>query len=104
MNQVIEVTTTCSCQESARQLANLLLEARLAACVQISGPIESVYRWQGTLHRDAEWQCTIKSSPRAKQKLLEFIQTYHAYEVPQLLIATVEASQSYAEWVEREVC
>lgn len=103
MNQVIEVTTTCSCQESARKLSDLLVEARLAACVQISGPIESSYRWQGELHRDAEWQCTIKSAPRVKQQLLEFIQLHHTYEVPQLLVALVEASDSYCQWVENEV-
>ena len=62
MNQVIEVTTTCSCQESARKLADLLVEARLAACVQISGAIESVYRWEGQVQRATEWHCTIKIS------------------------------------------
>ncbi len=103
MNQVIEVTTTCSCQESARKLADLLLEARLAACVQISGPLESVYRWKSEMHRDAEWQCQIKSSPRLKVQLLEFIQLHHGYEVPQLLVALLEASDSYANWVEQEV-
>lgn len=103
MPQVIEVTTTCSCQETARRLADLLIEARLAACAQISGPIESVYRWQESIHRDNEWQCTIKSSLRVKQQLMEFIQSHHTYEVPQLLVAVLEASPSYAEWVERSL-
>lgn len=103
MSQVIEVTTTCSCQESARKLADLLIEARLAACVQISSPIESVYRWQGTIHRDSEWQCKIKSALRVKNQLLEFIQAHHDYDVPQILLSLVEASQSYAAWVEGEV-
>ncbi len=101
MNQVIEVTTTCSCQETARKLADLLVEARLAACVQISGPIESVYRWQGQVERAEEWHCTIKSALRVKAQLLEFIGLNHTYDVPQVLIAVVEASESYAQWVEQ---
>lgn len=103
MNLIIEVTTTCGCQESARKLADLLVEARLAACVQISGPIESVYRWQGKINKDAEWQCRIKSSVRVKEQLLVFIATHHDYDVPQVVVAVVEASESYAQWVETEV-
>ena len=103
MNQVIEVTTTCSCQESASKLADLLVEARLAACVQISGAIESVYRWEGQVQRATEWHCTIKSTPRVTTQLLEFIQLHHDYDVPQLLVTLVEASESYARWVESEV-
>ncbi len=103
MNQVIEVTTTCSCQESARKLAELAIEARLAACVQISGPIESIYRWQGQVQRDAEYRCTLKSAVRLKQQLMEFIGSHHSYETPQLLVSQVEASESYACWVEEVV-
>lgn len=103
MNLIIEVTTTCGCQESARKLVDLLVEARLAACVQISGPIESVYRWQGKINREAEWQCRIKSSVRVKKQLLEFIATHHDYDVPQVVVAMVEASERYAQWVEAEV-
>ncbi len=103
MNNVIEVTTTCSCQESARKLAEQLMEARLAACVQISGPIESIYRWQEKINRESEWQCTIKSALRVQSQLLEFIAAHHEYQVPQVLVAVVEASASYAQWVEEEV-
>lgn len=100
MSDLIEVTTTCGCQDSARELARKLVAARLAACVQISGPIESVYHWEGEVRSDQEWVCTIKSLKPLAERLIEFISQNHAYEVPQILIQPVMiSSPDYENWL-----
>lgn len=104
MTDLIEVTTTCACQATARQLADQLVQARLAACVQIIGPIESVYRWQGEIQRQAEWSCKIKACLSHAEQLIAFIAEHHPYEVPEILVHRVEAAHAaYAQWVRSEL-
>lgn len=104
MSDLIEVTTTCGCQESARQLARKLVTARLAACVQVTGPIESVYRWEGEVRSDQEWVCTAKSLKPLAERLIDFISVNHAYDVPQILILPVIiSSPSYESWLRGEL-
>lgn len=104
MTDLIEMTTTCASQESARELARQLVDARLVACVQISGPIESVYRWEDQVRSEQEWICTIKTLKQCAERLIEFISTHHAYEVPQILIQSVARSSApYESWVRKEV-
>ena len=104
MPDLIEVTTTCGCQESARDLARKLVDERLAACVQITGPIESVFRWEGQVRCDQEWVCRAKSLAPLAQRLIEFISNHHAYDVPEILIQPVATcSDNYASWVCSEV-
>ena len=100
MSDLIEVTTTCGCQESARELAHKLVAARLAACVQINGPIESVFHWEGEVRSDQEWVCTIKSLKPLAERLIDFISKNHTYEVPQILIQPVMiSSPDYEQWL-----
>ena len=68
MLSIIQVTTTCDDEQKAEALARALVEQRLAACVQIDGPIKSVYRWNGKVEVEREWRCTIKTK---KEHLLE---------------------------------
>jgi periplasmic divalent cation tolerance protein len=104
MTDLIEVKTTCACQETARELARKLVDERLAACVQITGPIESVFRWEGQVRLDQEWLCTIKSLHALAERLIEFISAHHPYDVPEILIQPVLlCSASYASWVRTEV-
>ena len=101
---MIEVTTTCGCQETARKLAQSLLDEHLAACVQIYGPIESVYRWEGQIRVDQEWKCTIKSHRALCDRLIESISAHHTYDVPEILVVAVDkCSASYEDWVRNEV-
>ncbi|MGN6133727.1 MAG: divalent-cation tolerance protein CutA [Aureliella sp.] len=104
MFDLIEVTTTCACQETARQLARQLVDQRLVACVQINGPIESVYRWEGQVRFEQEWVCRAKSLAPLAPRIIEFIAAQHAYEVPEILVQPVaDCSPSYASWVRAEV-
>ena len=61
MSEYIQVATTTDSKQQAEQIAQTLVEQRLAACVQIAGPIQSVYRWQGNIEQAEEWHCTIKT-------------------------------------------
>ena len=104
MPDMIEVTTTCGCQETARELVRKLVDERLAACAQISGPIESVYRWEGEVRMDQEWRCTIKTLSALADRLIEFISAHHPYDVPEILVVNVaKSSASYESWVRTEV-
>jgi periplasmic divalent cation tolerance protein len=97
---LIECTTTFDSEESAAACAESLLERRLAGCVQIAGPIVSIYRWQGSIHRDREWKLTIKSTARIKEKLIQAIRELHSYQEPEILIYSItDASPGYAQWL-----
>ncbi|WP_042425915.1 divalent-cation tolerance protein CutA [Comamonas granuli] len=95
---VCAVTTTVASPQDAERLAQVLLQHRLAACVQIE-PITSHYHWQGALHADAEWRLVCKTTPEAVPRLLACLQQEHPYALPQLLVQPVQASQAYADWV-----
>ena len=61
MTDYVQVATTTERREDAERIARALVEARLAACVQVLGPITSVYRWKGSIETSQEWLCTAKS-------------------------------------------
>ncbi len=61
MNEFIEVHTTIDTREGAQKIADTLVSKRLAACVQISGPISSTYWWDGKMEQAQEWVCTAKT-------------------------------------------
>ncbi|MBN1458781.1 MAG: divalent-cation tolerance protein CutA, partial [Armatimonadetes bacterium] len=60
--QVVQVQTTFDNREDAERIGLLLVERRLAACVQICGPIKSIYRWQGNIETAEEWLCLVKTT------------------------------------------
>ena len=93
MNETLEVKTTTADHSLAMKIARALVERRLAACVQISGPIESVYRWQGAVETSQEWLCTAKTTRAALPRVQKLIRQLHSYEEPEI-IATVIAGGS----------
>jgi periplasmic divalent cation tolerance protein len=100
----IQVITTTARKDEAERMAAALVEARLAACVQIVGPITSIYRWQGKLEQSQEWQCWIKSREDLFDKLAEAIRAVHPYEVPEILaVPVVAGSQAYLNWLGQEL-
>lgn len=103
MTPYIQVATTVADQTSAEQLATVLLEKKLAACIQIT-PCTSMYRWQGKVEQDVELVCTIKTRRDLFPLLCRTIQAHHAYEVPEILAMPVLAgAESYLEWMENEL-
>lgn len=95
------VTTTVGSAADASQLADLVLQARLAACVQVL-QITSSYYWQGALHQDAEWRLECKTTTEAAQALRDMLARHHPYDVPELLVQTVQAERGYAQWVQEQ--
>lgn len=100
---VLSLTTTVASAEDAQRLARALLGQRLAACVQVEAGLVSHYRWQGSVHEDAEWRLTLKTLPEALPDLLGFMDAQHPYDTPQLLWQELESSADYAQWVRSQV-
>ncbi|MBN1429338.1 MAG: divalent-cation tolerance protein CutA [Anaerolineae bacterium] len=100
----IQVITTVSSQEAAHQIARVLVEKRLAGCVQIVGPITSTYWWQGEVEVSKEWQCLIKSRQDLFEEIEKAILDMHPYDVPEILATPVAAgNQDYLTWLEGEL-
>jgi periplasmic divalent cation tolerance protein len=104
VSEYIEVVTTTSARDDARRIARALVETRLAACVQIRGPIESTYRWKGQIEMAEEWQCVAKTRRELYARVEQAIREMHPYEVPEILAVEIaEVSRSYAEWLDGQV-
>ena len=65
MTDFLQITTTAGSRDEAERIAAALVERRLAGCVQIVGPVRSVYRWQGAVEQAEEWLCLIKTNRRS---------------------------------------
>jgi periplasmic divalent cation tolerance protein len=103
MSQFIQIVTTTASADDARRIAAALVERRLAACVQIVGPIESVYRWEGKIETATEFQCWIKTRDELYGRAEQAIRELHTYDVPEILaIPVVQGSAAYLDWLARE--
>jgi periplasmic divalent cation tolerance protein len=102
--EAIQVVTTTAERKDADALAKAVLEKRLGACVQISGPIDSSYWWNNRLETAREWVLTIKTR-RDLYKLLEkLLLELHPYDQPEIVAtACVEISAGYQKWLAEQV-
>jgi len=104
MTDKIIVFSTCGTEEEADKLARELVEARLAACVNIVPGARSVYRWKGAIESAAEWLLVIKSSRGRFEGLSAALEKAHSYEIPEVLaVPVVEGSRNYLNWLEGEL-
>ena len=104
MASLVQVLTTIDSAEAAQALADALVGERLAACVQVIGPIASTYWWKGRVARSSEWLCVAKTTPARSAQLMARLRVLHSYELPEVLVTPVaEADPSYAAWVAAEV-
>lgn len=101
--KILIVLTTMPDDDRAEALAASLVEARLAACVNVLAPMRSVYRWNGAVERGAERQVVIKTS-RARLAALEArVRADHPYELPEWVVLEAEdVSEGYGRWVRVE--
>jgi periplasmic divalent cation tolerance protein len=98
--EFIQVITTIDSEQAARKLARLVVESRLGACVQVYGPIASVYRWQGQVEEATEWACLIKAPAASYPALEHLIKLNHTYTVPEILaVPVVAGSRDYLDWL-----
>ena len=100
---VVEIRTMFSSRADAEACAARLVGARLAACVQIDGPVTSVYRWAGEVQTADEYRCTCKTSPGRAEACAAALLEDHGYELPELVACVTFASPAYAEWVRASV-
>jgi periplasmic divalent cation tolerance protein len=104
MSPYLQVVTTLPSEEDAGRLARELVERRLAACVQWSGPITSVYQWQERMEESQEWVCTIKTRTDLFDRLAAAISSLHPYDVPEIIATPIVAlGQPYARWIDQQV-
>lgn len=104
MSEYIQVVTTTEHREDAEAIARTLVEERLAACVQIVGPVTSIYRWQGKVNTTEEWQCWAKSRRDLYDRIEETIRRLHPYQVPEILaVAVLAGSADYLAWLDGEI-
>jgi periplasmic divalent cation tolerance protein len=97
------VLTTAPSEEEGRRLARELVEARLAACVQMSSQIRSVYRWKGEVYDEPEWQLWIKTASDKVEDLMAWLPEHHSYEVPELIVLPITGGWSpYLDWITAE--
>jgi len=97
------VVTNLPDRESAEKLADLLVERRLAACVNILAPCTSVYRWQGEIQRDEEHPLLIKTVKQRYAELEAAIRAHHPFELPEIIAVTICGGlPAYLQWVESE--
>jgi periplasmic divalent cation tolerance protein len=94
------VLTTAPDDERAEAWARTLVEERLAACVNVHGPMISFYRWKGVVERDAERQLVIKTTRERVIALRVRLTELHSYEVPEFVVLTVDdGSDEYLKWM-----
>src|SRR5258705_8256374 len=96
----IVVLLTAANGEEAARLADMLVGAHLAACVQILPEIESIYRWQGKAERQAEVLLLAKSSKGKFEELEREVRALHSYETPEIIaVPVIAGSRPYLQWL-----
>jgi periplasmic divalent cation tolerance protein len=96
------VLVTCSSAAEARRIARAVVEAKLAACVNIlPGAVRSIYRWKGKVESARERLLLIKTSRKCLEKLQEVVERVHSYDVPEFIALPIAAgSPAYLAWIE----
>jgi periplasmic divalent cation tolerance protein len=88
---------------AAERLADLVIERRLAACVNILAPCRSVYRWKGAVQHDEEHPMLIKTTTERYAALEQALRQGHPYELPEIIAVPIERGlPAYLDWVDAE--
>ena len=94
------VLTTAASREEAQKLAQALVERRCAACVNILGPIDSIYRWNDAVENAQEFLLLIKTTAELFVDVRDTIRELHSYELPECIAVPIEAgSEEYLNWI-----
>jgi periplasmic divalent cation tolerance protein len=98
------ITTTFESRADAEKMATTLLEKRLVACAQITGPVSSHYWWQGEIVATQECLLVLKSDESLYQELEQVIRESHPYETPEIVATVItHLSKEYRQWLEKEL-
>jgi len=102
MTDKLVVLVTCASAAEAKRIARAVVEARLAACVNIlPGTVQSIYRWKGKVESSRERLLFIKTSRKHLEKLQAAVEQMHSYDVPEFIaLPIVAGSPAYFGWLE----
>jgi len=97
------ILTSVSNDSDAERIAKTLVEKHLAACVQISAEGHSVYRWQERIESEAELYLSIKTTVDKMNDAVDWLESNHPYETPEILCLSADASEKYLQWMRASV-
>jgi periplasmic divalent cation tolerance protein len=104
MTDALVVLCTCTNNDEAVRLATVLVEERLAACVNLLPSIQSFYRWQGAMESAHEVLAVIKCTRSVFPRLRDRIVQLHSYDTPEILaLSVVDGSEKYLEWLREQI-
>lgn len=96
----IVIITTADNKQTLTDIADSLLGERIAACVQILGPISSHYRWKGEVASSTEWRAEIKTRQGLYDRVAQSISEIHSYELPEIIaLDIVDCNHEYLQWI-----
>jgi periplasmic divalent cation tolerance protein len=99
-SEYVLVMTTLPADADAAGFGLALVEARLAACVNLLAPMESIYRWEGRVDRERERQLVIKTSRDRLPALWDRVRDLHPYDVPEFIVLPIAGGhEAYLRWV-----
>lgn len=102
-DKIVILVTTGNLRES-RRIARRLVQSRLAACVNITQPVRSVYRWEGKVAEDREFLLIIKTSRKRFAEVKSTVLKIHSYTTPEVIsLPILEGSESYLAWLDHSV-
>jgi len=100
MSKILLLITTESNKKIAKEIAKLLLKKKLAACVSLK-QIYSIYEWEGQVEEVKEVEISIKTKPKLKNDLIDFIKKMTSYDVPQIIYRKFNSEKKYTNWVKK---
>ncbi len=100
---LVQLLTTLQSREQALSLAREVIGTRTAACVQVIGPITSVYHWQGNVEETEEFLCLIKVPSEGMERLVQFVRDRHPYDTPEITaVESAFVDERYVAWARSE--
>jgi periplasmic divalent cation tolerance protein len=101
--EYLQVQTTTDSRAEAMELGRAAVEARLAACAQVAGPVASTYWWEGGIERAEEWLVLLKLPAARLGELTAFLTERHSYDEPEIIaLPIVAGSPSFLSWLREE--
>ena len=101
--EYLQVQTTTDSRAEAMELGRAAVEARLAACAQVAGPVASTYWWEGGIERAEEWLVLLKLPAARLGELTAFLTERHSYDEPEIIaLPIVAGSPSFLSWLSEE--
>ena len=100
----VMVYTSCDDQDACREIARLVLDRKLAACVQLMAPMTSFYWWNDQIAEDSEYLMTMKGERSLFDELVSAIRSIHPYDVPEIIATDIIAlDHDYAIWMRETI-